>query len=70
MQVCQKVIDEQEVSGLSYLLTLLMEVTSPLVCVSKWKFSETFSVLNRSLISLALACLRMKADVTCHWKTL
>lgn len=54
VRVARKKIDEQEVSGLYYLLTLLMKILNPFACVFKWKFPETFSVLNQSLLSLAL----------------
>lgn len=46
VQVCQKRIDEQEVSGLHDLLTSLMKIKNPFVCVFKLKFSEIFSILN------------------------
>lgn len=47
-----------------------MKIRNPFVCMFKWKFSETFSVLKQSLTLLGLACLRIKADLACHWKTL
>jgi len=67
VQVCCKRTGQQEVAELCYLLILIMKLKNPFICVLKWKFSETFSVLSWSVLSLA--CLKIKADMTCHWKT-
>lgn len=63
VQVRRKRTDEQEVAGL-YLLTSIMKINPLFGCLN-----ENFLKLFLCWADLSFACLRIKADLTCHWKT-